>query len=94
MAWFRGHAWKIWIELRLTGVITVKDGELVWPKKVKRTQVLVHVGERHANEPALITCEGRCSNGTISWTIHRCVKGASYECTVCEKTRRWGLDLW
>ena len=68
----------------------MEDGKLIWPLKATRKQVLVHVGERQPREPALITCEGACSNGEVTWTWHQCVRGASYECRACG----WGLDLW
>ena len=93
MAWFCGQSWKIWLEWRLKGVIAVEDGELIWPKKVTRKQILVHVGERKPYEPALITCEGECSNEGDVWTWHKHVKGASYRCDDCGKARRWGLPV-
>jgi hypothetical protein len=83
------------VELQLRGVNPLEeDGDLIWPIKEKRKQKLIHVGERKSNEPALITCEGSCSSGEVTWTVHHCVRGASYECRACGMVRRWGLDLW
>lgn len=94
MASFNGQSWEIWVQWRLKGVISVEDGDLIWPIKITRKQVLTCVGERKSHEPALITCEGSCSNGEVVWTEHVCVRGPTYECTACGKTRRWGFDLW
>jgi len=71
-----------------------EEENLIWPIKKKRRQRLIHVGERLANEPALITCEGSCSSNEVTWTVHHCIRGPSYECRVCKKVRRWGFDLW
>jgi len=68
--------------------------EYIYPPKKKRKQRLTIVGTRTSGEPALIPCHGVCSKPDVTWTVHNCVQGSSYECTVCKQKRQWGLQFW
>ncbi|MHC4835405.1 MAG: hypothetical protein ACYTCN_05520 [Planctomycetota bacterium] len=70
------------------------EGELIWPIKVVRRQIIAHVGDRKDYESAFITCEGTCSSDGVTWTMHACLSHASYECQSCGTVRRWGFDRW